>query len=250
MSRSNRALPLLLCALALALACGPLNPDDAYPPGGHEDCQGESEPSECRGDGGGDDDGGHGGGSSDGGGDVDGGQDGGGDADGGDEGGQDGGSSDGGSSDGGSSDGGSSDGGSSDGGSGGPAAACDANDLREVCQVFRLVNAARAEAGVAPMAWDARLALAAQRHADDMVANDYFSHTSLDGRSFVDRVRAENYAGSATGENIASGHQTPAAVMQDWMGSTGHRNNILSDRSNEVGVGLKGRIWVQVFGRK
>src|SRR5690606_6956359 len=56
-------------------------------------------------------------------------------------------------------------------------------------RVVELVNAARAEAGCGPLATDERLARAAQGHADDMAAQGYCSHTSLDGRSFADRVR-------------------------------------------------------------
>ncbi len=127
---------------------------------------------------------------------------------------------------------------------------CDASRQPEVCEVFLLVNEARVDAGVAPLSWDADLGMAAQRHAEDMVAQNYFSHDSLDGRTFMDRVRAQNYAGAPTGENIARGQQTPAAVMDSWMNSTGHRNNILSERSTDIGIGLDGRTWVQVFGRK
>lgn len=120
----------------------------------------------------------------------------------------------------------------------------------EVCQVFAIVNDERSAQGLEPYAWDDNLALAAQRHAEDMVDQDYFSHDSLDGRSFSDRIRETDYDASPRGENIAAGQQTPVAVMEAWMNSDGHRRNILAEGSNEIGVGLEGRHWVQVFGHR
>ncbi len=131
----------------------------------------------------------------------------------------------------------------------GGATSCD--DASEACQVFMLVNAERSAAGLEPYAWNDHLALSAQRHAEDMSANDYFSHTSLDGRSFSDRTVAAGYDASPRGENIAQGYGTPDAVMDGWMGSDGHRANILAEGSNEIGVGVtEDRHWVQVFGHR
>ena len=118
----------------------------------------------------------------------------------------------------------------------------------EVCAVFQLVNQERVSRGLAPYAWNSRLAVASQRHAEDMVQQDYFSHTSLDGRDFTDRADDAGYDGSPRGENIAAGQGSAEAVMNAWMNSTGHRNNILAAGSNEIGIGLSERHWVQNFG--
>lgn len=116
-------------------------------------------------------------------------------------------------------------------------------------QVVALVNAARADAGCGPLQVDERLALAAQRHSDDMAANDYFSHVSLDGRTFVDRVRAAGYP-QPGGENIAQGQRGPAEVHDAWMNSEGHRANILNCSFTAIGVGLHAGswTWTQNFG--
>lgn len=127
-------------------------------------------------------------------------------------------------------------------------ASCGADEASEVCAVFRLVNDERSNAGVAPYEWNAELALAAQLHAEDMVAQGYFDHVSLDGRSFVDRIAEAGYDASPRAENIAAGQRTPEQVMASWMGSSGHRANILADGSNEIGVGFIDDHWVQVFG--
>ncbi len=116
-------------------------------------------------------------------------------------------------------------------------------------QVVALVNAARADAGCGALRVDGRIVAAAQAHSDDMAANDYFSHDSLDGRSFADRVRAAGYP-SPGGENIAQGQRSAQAVHDAWMNSSGHRANILNCGFTTIGVGLHqgSWTWTQDFG--
>lgn len=117
-------------------------------------------------------------------------------------------------------------------------------------QVVTLVNAERAAAGCPPLAVSDALTTAAQGHSDDMSANDYFSHTSLDGSTASDRAEAAGFTGTALGENIAAGQRTPQDVMAAWMGSDGHRANILNCGYTVIGVGLNedGWYWTQMFG--
>ncbi|PWW54273.1 CAP domain-containing protein [Actinokineospora spheciospongiae] len=117
-------------------------------------------------------------------------------------------------------------------------------------RVLALVNDERATAGCDPLAPDDRLTAAAQAHAVDMSANDYFSHVSQDGRSFVDRSRATGHPDPAA-ENIAKGQRTAEDVMRAWMDSPGHRANILDCDLKTLGVGFtaEGHYWVQDFGR-
>ncbi|MCB9615864.1 MAG: CAP domain-containing protein [Sandaracinus sp.] len=135
-------------------------------------------------------------------------------------------------------------------GDGGSGPDCGGDEGSEVCEVFRLVNVERRAAGLEPYVWDSHLATAAQRHAVDMSENDYFSHSSQDGRSFVDRAGEAGYDASPRGENIAQGYRNAAAVMEGWMSSDGHRANILAEGSNEIGIGLRDFYWVQVFGTR
>jgi uncharacterized protein YkwD len=116
-------------------------------------------------------------------------------------------------------------------------------------QVVSLVNSFRADAGCGPVTADDRLAAAAQGHAEDMSERDYFSHTSLDGRTFDERIRNAGYP-SPGAENIARGATTAEQVMQMWMDSDGHRRNILNCDLSAIGVGLDrdGFYWVQNFG--
>jgi uncharacterized protein YkwD len=128
-----------------------------------------------------------------------------------------------------------------------PPAPAPAPSLAE--QVVALVNTARAAAGCAAVRIDARLAVAAQAHSDDMAALGYFSHTSLDGRSFADRITAAGYP-SPGGENIAKGQRSAQAVHDAWMGSDGHRRNIVDCRFTAIGVGVNTSAWTwtQDFG--
>lgn len=114
--------------------------------------------------------------------------------------------------------------------------------------VTQIVNAQRAANGLSAVRNDARLARAAQAHAEDMVAQGYFSHTGANGSRFSQRARAAGYT-CAAAENIASGQKTSATVMEDWMNSAGHRRNILLSDARDIGIGRAGNIWVMMLGR-
>ena len=120
-------------------------------------------------------------------------------------------------------------------------------------QILARVNAERAKAGCKAVVLDPRLTAAAAGHAQDMATNDYFSHTSRDGRTFVDRIKAQGYPVPRS-ENIAAGQPTVTAVMDAWMASAGHRANILDCSAVAMGAasangGSYGIYWVQDFGR-
>jgi uncharacterized protein YkwD len=103
--------------------------------------------------------------------------------------------------------------------------------------VIDLVNAERAAQGLHPLTVDDNLATAVRDHSEDMGLQGYFSHTSLDGRTVPDRITAAGYSFNTYGENIAGGQPTPEAVIDAWMGSSGHRANILSPIFCDIGVG-------------
>ncbi|WP_051737555.1 CAP domain-containing protein [Pseudonocardia halophobica] len=119
-----------------------------------------------------------------------------------------------------------------------------------VADVVALTNRARAAAGCGALTPDARITRAAQGHSDDMAAQDYFDHDSPDGRGFADRIAAAGYP-SPGAENIAMGQRTPAAVVEAWLNSPGHRRNIEDCSLTTIGVGLAidGYYWTQDFGR-
>jgi uncharacterized protein YkwD len=122
-------------------------------------------------------------------------------------------------------------------------------------QVLQLVNKERASAGCRPLASNSILLAVARAHGKDMAVHRYFDHNSQDGRTPFDRMRAAGYRGNLMGENIAAGQPTPAAVMDAWMHSSGHRANILNCGYKVIGVGVHrlagspfGVYWTQDFG--
>lgn len=106
------------------------------------------------------------------------------------------------------------------------------------------INELRAQAGVAPLTLNVQLIAAAQGHAADMAAKGYFSHTGPDGRGPGQRLAATGYQASTWGENIASGYADWNATITAWMGSAGHRANLLNARFKELGLGLASRRYV------
>src|SRR4051794_25686588 len=108
-----------------------------------------------------------------------------------------------------------------------------------------LVNQERTARGLKPLKLNRRLSKAAAGHARDMVARNYFSHDSLGGGDFVDRIRKAGYmaprAFPTLGEDLAWGSGTlgtPRAIVQSWMESPGHRANILTRQFREAGMGV------------
>ena len=89
-----------------------------------------------------------------------------------------------------------------------------------------------------PLTWSCALGRAAQKHSEDMADNNYFSHTSQDGRDFSTRISNEGYTYSTAGENIAAGNATAAATVQQWLRSDGHCENIMNSNYTEFGGGI------------
>ena len=129
-----------------------------------------------------------------------------------------------------------------------------------ITEVVALTNVERANEGLQPLTLNSQLSATAQGHSEDMAANDFFSHTGLDGDRLGDRAEQNNYDYRALGENIAAGQRTPAQVVQGWIDSPGHRANILNPNFTEIGVGYEflsndrgdinfNHYWTQVFGR-
>lgn len=88
----------------------------------------------------------------------------------------------------------------------------------------------------APLAWNGKLTQAAAGHSADMSAQNYFSHTSRDGRTLAARIDATGYTWSRLGENIAAGYVGIDSVMNGWVASDGHCANLMSPNFTEVGL--------------
>jgi uncharacterized protein YkwD len=106
-------------------------------------------------------------------------------------------------------------------------------------EVVELVNQERWDNGqLPPLKHNGLLDAASETHSSSMAVRNFFAHCDLDtGSGPGNRVTAAGYPWVSLGENIAAGYSTPAAVMAGWMGSPGHRDNILSTSRYEIGVG-------------
>jgi uncharacterized protein YkwD len=104
-----------------------------------------------------------------------------------------------------------------------------------------------------PVTLSGTLANVALGHAKDMAEKNYFEHVDPAGQSPADRVRATGYSEKLVGENIAYGPKSVDEVVQGWLDSPGHCENIMDPRFVEMGIGLapghvkRGLYWVQVL---
>lgn len=119
-------------------------------------------------------------------------------------------------------------------------------------EVLDLVNVERSQAGLSPLQMDVDLAAVARDKSKDMRDYGYFSHTSPTYGSPFDMMTQYGIQYRAAGENIAAGQKSPTEVMQAWMDSPGHRENIMNADYTHLGVGLVeggsyGYYWTQMF---
>ena len=105
-----------------------------------------------------------------------------------------------------------------------------------------------------PVTLSGTLAGVALGHASDMAEHNYFEHEDLAGHSPADRVRSVGYREKLVGENIAYGPKSVEEVVQGWLGSTGHCENIMDPRFAEMGIAFaaghsarRGLYWVQLL---
>lgn len=119
-------------------------------------------------------------------------------------------------------------------------------------QVLSIVNARRAEAGLAPLTMNYTLVSAAKVRAAETVQS--FSHTRPNGTGCFTAFDEAGVGYSGAGENIAAGQWSPDSVMNSWMNSEGHRANILDGRFTQIGIACYydpdsqyGYYWVQCF---
>jgi len=100
------------------------------------------------------------------------------------------------------------------------------------------MNAYRADAGLAPLRLDDRVTLAARDRMRDMEDTGYWSHESPTGMSPFTWLTVRDYSFTAAAENLASGFETARFLVDSWMESHGHRENILSPMYEDCGIAI------------
>lgn len=114
-------------------------------------------------------------------------------------------------------------------------------------QIFDLTNMYREIHDVPALQWERDLSEVALLHSKDMFEQQYFSHQSLDGRGLKERIEERNLYYLAAGENIAAQHLDAPAATEGWLNSEGHRETLLSDQYNFLGVGVYRLYYTQNF---
>lgn len=130
-----------------------------------------------------------------------------------------------------------------------------ATDIR-VEQLLAVVNAKRAEAGLAALVLDQRLSRAAALKAQDMFAKNYWAHNSPDGKTPWEFVTFAGYRYRVAGENLAKNFSMSGAVVDAWMASPTHKENIMRSDYKDIGFavvngilgGEETTLVVQIFG--
>lgn len=116
-------------------------------------------------------------------------------------------------------------------------------------EILQLVNKERTLRRLPPLYLSRDLTDAATIRAQEIIQR--YSHTRPDGSECFTVLKS---MGRTVGENIAAGQQTPKGVMNAWMNSKGHRDNILNPKFREIGIGYSFKhdskyrwYWTQIF---
>jgi len=123
-------------------------------------------------------------------------------------------------------------------------------------KVLEQTNNERKKAGLEALEYNPTLSLSAQKKAEDMFKNDYWAHTSPQGKTPWTFFEAAGYRYSVAGENLAKDFYNTDSLMKAWMNSPTHKANIVNFKYKEIGIavvngtlgGIKTTLIVQHFG--
>jgi uncharacterized protein YkwD len=121
-------------------------------------------------------------------------------------------------------------------------------DLAKTAElVHQKINEQRAKFGRGALEWDPALANIALGHSKDMANRHYFSHDDLEGHRYTFRYSTAGYiCKQGSGENIyrlgttrtITEEYLASRIVDAWMNSSGHRQNILSKSFHNEGIGV------------
>lgn len=125
-------------------------------------------------------------------------------------------------------------------------------------RLLSLTNQKRAEVGLPPLRYNAELSQAASGKAVDMFGNNYWAHNSPSGKTPWDFIIGAGYTYLYAGENLAKNFNDSDGVVQAWMESSSHKENLLRAQYDEIGFavvngtleGEETTLVVQMFGKR
>ena len=110
----------------------------------------------------------------------------------------------------------------------------------------------------APLRWSANLAAVAAAQSSDMAELNHMSHRDSQNRTLTERLAAMGYRFSAAAENVAFGYSSLDAVVEAWLDSESHCDNLMNANVLELGMACsdsyagrapgEGRYWTLVLG--
>ncbi|MCX7881120.1 MAG: CAP domain-containing protein [Patescibacteria group bacterium] len=124
-------------------------------------------------------------------------------------------------------------------------------------KLYQLTNQKRQENGLPPLQYNDKLSQAAYKKAQDMFAKNYWAHFAPDGTSPWSFILSVGYQYEYAGENLAKNFMFSNGVVDAWMNSPTHRENILRREYSEIGFavvngvlnGEETTLVVQMFGK-
>jgi uncharacterized protein YkwD len=124
--------------------------------------------------------------------------------------------------------------------------------------IVDLTNAERLKNGQTILTVDARLAQSAQAKARNMIENNYFDHFGPNGETPWQYILGADYDYRFAGENLAMNFNQAEDVVQAWMNSPTHKDNIIDENFDQIGVvvvdgvieGDQTTLVVQMFGKE
>lgn len=124
-------------------------------------------------------------------------------------------------------------------------------------EIIERVNQERREKGLGPLKEDQNLAQAASAKATNMFEENYWAHFAPSGKDPWGFIASSGYKFSYAGENLARNFSNSPDVVDAWMNSPSHRDNILNSKYEDIGIavvegvlqGQKTTLIVQMFGK-
>lgn len=114
-------------------------------------------------------------------------------------------------------------------------------------QIFDLTNVIRNHHDINDLIWNKEVSKVAYKHSEDMSENNYFSHYRQDGSGLKERLAEKDIYYLSAGENIAAQHSDAPAAVHGWLNSESHREALLNDEFNYLGVGVYRLYYTQNF---
>jgi len=124
-------------------------------------------------------------------------------------------------------------------------------------KLLKLTNIERGNYGLSSLTYNEELSQAAQKKAEDMFEKNYWSHYTPDGSTPWDFILSSGYQYEYAGENLAKNFLFSNGVVDAWMNSVTHKENIVRKEYSDVGFAIVNGILngeqttlvVQMFGR-